>query len=54
MTADPDDKHMPASVRTAYGCKDDPTGVLNRDSLIDCINEITMNTPDAEEKSLRS
>ena len=53
MTADPDDKHMPVSVY-ACGCKDDPTGVLNRDSLIDCINEITMNTPDAEEKSLRS
>jgi len=50
MAADPDDKHMPASVRTAYRCEKDPTGDLNRDSLINCINEIALNTPDAEEK----
>merc|ERR1712002_676109 len=50
MAADPDDKHMPASVRTAYRCEKDPTGDLNRDSLIDCINEIALNTPDKEEK----
>ena len=54
MAADPDDKHMPASVRTAYGCKKDPTGDFNLDSLINCINEIALNTPDAEEKILRS
>ena len=54
MAADPDDKHMPASVRTAYRCEKDPTGDLNRDSLINCINEIALNTPDAEEKILRS
>ena len=30
MAADPDDKHMPASVRTAYRCEKDPTGDLNR------------------------
>merc|ERR1711863_244296 len=50
MAADPDDKHMPASVRTAYRCEKDPTGDLNRDSLINHINEIALNTPDAEEK----
>merc|ERR1711936_336954 len=50
MAADPDDKHMPASVRTAYRCEKDPTGGLNRDSLINCINEIALNTPDKEEK----
>jgi len=50
MAADPDDKHMPASVRTAYRCEKDPTGDLNRDSLINCINEIALNTPDEEEK----
>jgi len=50
MAADPDDKHMPASVRTAYRCEKDPTGDLNRDSLINCINEIALNTPDKEEK----
>merc|ERR1712002_94298 len=50
MAADPDDKHMPASVRTAYRCEKEPTGDLNRDSLINCINEIALNTPDQEEK----
>merc|ERR1712243_43221 len=49
MAADPDDKHMPASVRTAYRCED-PTGELNRDSLINHINEVALNTPDKEEK----
>merc|ERR1712223_1388769 len=49
MAADPDDKHMPASVRTAYRCEKEPTGDLNRDSLINCINEIALNTPDKEE-----
>lgn len=50
MAADPDDKHMPASVRTAYRCEKEATGDLNRDSLINCINEIALNTPDKEEK----
>merc|ERR1712080_604659 len=50
MAADPDDKHMPASVRTAYRCEKEPTGDLNGDSLINCINEIALNTPDKEEK----
>lgn len=39
MAADPDDKHLPASVRTAYRCSKEPTGTLNRDSLINHINE---------------
>merc|ERR1712223_1154609 len=50
MAADPDDKHMPASVRTAYRCEKEPTGELNRDSLINSINEVALNTPDKEEK----
>merc|ERR1711926_61585 len=50
MAADPDDVHIPASVRTAYRCEKEPTGDLNRDSLINCINEIALNTPDKEEK----
>jgi len=50
MAADPDDVHIPASVRTAYRCEKEPTGELNRDSLINCINEIALNTPDKEEK----
>jgi len=49
MAADPDDVHIPASVRTAYRCEKEPTGDLNRDSLINCINEIALNTPDKEE-----
>ena len=53
MATDPDDKHMPASVRTAYRCKKNPTGDFNRDSLINCINEIALNTPDAKEEILR-
>jgi hypothetical protein len=32
--------------RTAYRCEKEPTGELNRDSLINCINEIALNTPD--------
>merc|ERR1711955_80078 len=50
MAADPDDKHMPASARTAYRCEKEATGDLNRDTLINYINEIALNTPDAEEK----
>jgi hypothetical protein len=50
MAADPDDKHLPASVRTAYRCAKQPTGGLNRDSLINHINEEGINAPDQEEK----
>jgi len=50
MAADPDDVHIPASVRTAYRCEKEPTGDLDRDSLINCINEIALNSPDEEEK----
>jgi len=52
MAADPDDKHMPASARTAYRCEKEPTGELNRDTLINYINEIALNTPDSEEKEM--
>ena len=37
-------------VRTAYRCEKEATGELNRDTLINYINEIALNTPDAEEK----
>lgn len=50
FAADPDDKHVPACVRTAYRCEKDPTGDLDRDSLINHVNEIALNTPDKEEK----
>merc|ERR1712226_894596 len=49
MAADPDDKHLPASVRTAYKCVKDPTGPLNRDSLINHINEEGIKAPEKEE-----
>ena len=49
MAADPDDKHLPASVRTAYNCKKEPTGPLNRDSLINYINEEGIKAPEKEE-----
>ena len=39
MASDPDDKHLPASVRNSYRCNKAPTGALNRDSLINKINE---------------
>ena len=39
-----------ACCRTAYRCEKEPTGELNRDTLINHINEIALNTPDAEEK----
>jgi hypothetical protein len=46
MASDPDDKHVPASVRNNYRCKKDPTGELNRDSLINHINQEGMNAPE--------
>lgn len=49
MAADPDDKHLPASVRTAYRCTKEATGPLNRDSLINHINEEGMKMADKEE-----
>ena len=39
MASDPDDVHLPASVRNSYRCNKTATGALNRDSLINHINE---------------
>jgi len=39
MASDPDDVHLPASVRNSYRCNKSATGALNRDSLINHINE---------------
>lgn len=50
MASDPDDKHLPASVRNSYRCGKAPTGELNRDSLINHINEEGMNAPTVEER----
>jgi len=49
MASDPDDKHMPASVRNSYRCNKAATGELNRDSLINHINQEGMNAPEKEE-----
>ena len=46
MASDPDDKHLPASVRNSYRCDKAPTGELNRDSLINHINQEGMNAPE--------
>ena len=46
MASDPDDKHMPASVRNSYRCHKEATGELNRDSLINHINQEGMNAPE--------
>ena len=39
MASDPDDVHLPASVRNSYRCNKQSTGELNRDSLIKHIND---------------
>lgn len=49
MASDPDDKHLPASVRNSYRCTKEATGELNRDSLINHINQEGMNAPEKEE-----
>jgi len=49
LASDPDDKHVPASVRNSYRCEKDPTGILDRSSLITHINEEALKTPDKEE-----
>lgn len=50
MASDPDDKHVPASVRNSYRCSKEATGELNRDSLINHINQEGLNAPEREEK----
>lgn len=49
LAGDPDDKHVPPSVRNSYRCEKDPTGNLDRLSLITHINEEAINSPDKEE-----
>jgi len=49
MASDPDDKHLPASVRNSYRCSKEATGKLNRDSLITFINEEGIKAPAKEE-----
>ena len=43
---DPDDPHIPPSLRTNYKCEKAPTGPLDRKKLLDFINDQALNTPD--------
>ena len=36
---DPDDPHIPPSMRTNYKCEKQPTGPFNKKKLLDFINE---------------
>jgi tropomodulin len=46
---DPDDPHIPPSMRSNYKCDKEPTGPLDRKKLLDFINEQALNTPDIPE-----
>eukprot|EP00095_Tigriopus_kingsejongensis_P001615 snap_masked-scaffold289_size220122-processed-gene-1.0 protein:Tk01615 transcript:snap_masked-scaffold289_size220122-processed-gene-1.0-mRNA-1 annotation:"tropomodulin" len=43
---DPDDPHIPPSMRTNYKCEKTATGPLDRKKLMDYINDEALNTPD--------
>jgi len=49
LASDPDDKHVPPSVRNAYRCEKKATGELNRRSLIRHIKEESLASPDKED-----
>lgn len=51
LAGDPDDKHVHPSVRNSYRCEKDPTGSLDRHSLISYINQEALTTPDEEEQA---
>lgn len=43
---DPDDPHIPPSMRCNYKCEKEATGPLDRQKLLDFINDQALNTPD--------
>jgi len=49
LASDPDDKHVPPSVRNAYRCEKKATGELNHRSLIKHIKEESLASPDKED-----
>lgn len=49
LASDPDDKHVPPSVRNAYRCEKKATGELNHRSLIKHIKEESLASPDRED-----
>ena len=50
LASDPDDKHVPASVRNAYRCSKEPTGPLDHTSLISYIKQEGLASPDKDEE----
>ena len=50
LASDPDDKHVPASVRNAYRCSKQPTGPLDHTSLISYIKQESLASPDKDEE----
>jgi len=46
---DPDDPHIPPSMRSNYKCEKEATGPLDRKKLLDFINEQALSTPDIPE-----
>jgi len=46
---DPDDPHIPPSMRSNYKCEKEDTGPLDRKKLLDFINDQALNTPDIPE-----
>jgi len=50
LASDPDDKHVPPSVRNAYRCNKVATGPLNHTSLVSYIKQEGLASPDIEEE----
>lgn len=46
---DPDDPHIPPSMRCNYKCEKEATGPLDRKKLLDFINDQALNTPDVQD-----
>ena len=50
LASDPDDKHVPPSVRNAYRCSKKPTGPLDHTGLISYIKQESLASRDKEEE----
>ena len=47
---DPDDPHIPPSMRCNYKCEKEATGPLDKQKLLDYINDQALNTPDIPDR----
>ena len=47
---DPDDPHIPPSMRCNYKCEKGATGPLDKQKLLDFINDQALNTPDIPDR----